>query len=98
MTDSEFLDRCVASGILTWKDNYPWSGYHIKDTCLILRQSQRPNYYTNKFYWDISTYAFTIVVKEIEDGQLAEDWPKDLAKLSIEGEAHNERFRDTPDF
>lgn len=98
MNDDEFLKKAQEEGVLKWVDDNCWSGYHLKNTCLILRMSERKNYYTDKFNWYLATKAFNIVLKTIEEDKLAAEWPEDLAALSAAGAEANARFRDTPDF
>lgn len=98
MTDHLFLNKLQDSGELKWVYNPPWCGYHIGETCLILRQSQHWNRNTEKFDWYISTKRYNIVLKTIEDGKLAQDWPYDIDEFHKEGLRVDEDFSHTPDF
>ncbi len=102
MNDNDFINKLVKEKTIKWIDNYPWSGFQILNTCLILRQHERGVYNEearrHEFQWYISTYAFTIVVKTIDEGNLSKDWPKDMAELDKYGLKLNEDFRNTPDF
>lgn len=102
MTDNEFINELVKNKTVQWVDNYPWSGFRILNTCLVLRQSNRgafnekEQYY--EFDWYISTWAFNIVVKTISEGNLSEAWPTNMEELDKLGLKLNEKFRNTDDF
>lgn len=101
LTDQQFLDKLKRDGVITWVEQYPWSGYKIVDTCLVLRQARDgyvkdDGHYT--FDWYISTWAFTIVVKTIKQEKLFEEWPTNMLELDKKGLELNEQWRDTADF
>lgn len=102
MTDNEFINELVKNKTVQWVDDYPWSGFRILNTCLVLRQKENGVYnvyeHRYEFPWYISTWIFNIVIKSIPSERLKEEWPTNMDELDKKGLELNERFRNTDDF
>ena len=95
-TNDDFLNKLVRDGIVEWLTCYPWSGYYITGTNLVLRESDRI-----MEEWGIFTRRFNIGVKLIWPYETLESkWPtpEEMAKLDVYGKECDERFSQTDDF
>lgn len=93
MTDDEFIQDLKKRKVVHWYENYPWSGYILNDTCLILSEG-------TDLRWYIMTREHCIVLLTMNNTELEKSWPnsKKIQEMNEHGNQLGYKYRYCNDF